>query len=193
MLYRDTLLSLGWLSVTHSLNLCSHFQLNFQFLLTFSHCLIWAGAILFIALVTGIIGNLRIVFLATLQESYLGLAWHPLLRCIVLGMNLTKLLISKQIPYIGKVSLCLFSSATFLKASFFSQLCLHGFALLSPTLGPHSHPHPRCSLESMTVSCQVIRRKGCGQNVARQSFVYHLSKGLETYRPKFRAEFKEPM
>lgn len=45
MLYRFTLLSLGWLSVTHSLNLYSHFQLNFQFLLTFCHYLIWAEAI----------------------------------------------------------------------------------------------------------------------------------------------------
>lgn len=167
MFYGDTLFSLGWLCLTHSLNLYSHFQLNFQFLFTFSHCLIRAGAISVYCLGHWDNRQLKNCFLCTFTGVlYLGLAWHLLFRCIVLGMNLTKLLISKWIPYIGKVSLCLFGSAMFLKALvFFSQLCLHGFALLSPTLGPHCHPHLRCSL---TEPGHVIRRKGCGQHVARQ-------------------------
>lgn len=53
-------------------------------------------------------------FLMTSQKANLGPAWHPLLRCLVLGIKSTELL-PKLIPYLGKAHLCLFGSM-FLKA-----------------------------------------------------------------------------
>lgn len=158
ILYRFTLLTSHWLRVTHSLNLHSHFQLSFQFLTLLSNLgwsyfypLPWSLGKQALAPLPSLASEMLSL---SLHRRHLGvsscsasipsidvLSWelrqHPLLRRHPLGCLV---LLPELIPYIGKAHLCLFGSIMFWKAVVFSQLCRHGFALLSLTLGPQTHP-----------------------------------------------------
>lgn len=144
VLYR--LLNPGCLSITHSLNLYSHFQLSFQFFFTFSCSLIWARAISIHCL-----GHWESQLPSPQPPQFLvsEIPGIPS-KNIVLGIISIHLL-PKLLPNIGKAHLSLFDCKMFQKTSFLST---------QPSWFCHTffYPKSRCPLGSVTVSSHMIRR-----------------------------------